>query len=105
MTERVLLHPRHRAILESLLEAHLPEVEVWAYGSRVNGRGHEGSDLDLVLRAPGLKRIARERLANLEESLRESRIPFLVEAKDWASLPEHFHEEIERLRVVLKRPA
>ena len=43
---------RHRAMLEALLKEHLPEVEVWAYGSRVNGQSHDGSDLDLVLHGP-----------------------------------------------------
>lgn len=35
----------------ALLGQHVPQAEVWAYGSRVNGGAHEGSDLDLVLRA------------------------------------------------------
>ena len=36
-------------ILEMLLSEHLPGVEFWACGSRVDGRSHDGSDLDLVL--------------------------------------------------------
>lgn len=76
-------------------------MEVWAYGSRVNDRGHEGSDLDLVLRGPGLEKIPAEQLADFEEALRESTIPFLVEARDWARLPERFHREIESEYVVL----
>ena len=50
MAERLHLLPRHRTPIETLLREHLPGVEVWAYGSRVNGRSHDGSDLDLVLR-------------------------------------------------------
>ena len=88
-------------MLESLLDEHMPDVEVWAYGSRVNGRSHEGSDLDLVLRGPGLNPTPQEGLANFREALRESRIPILVEARDWARLPEHFRCEIEREHVVL----
>lgn len=101
MAERLRLSPRHRRILTSLLREHLPDVEVWAYGSRVNDRGHEGSDLDLVLRGPRLKEIPFERLMDFEDSVRESTIPFLVEARDWARLPERFHREIEREYVVL----
>ena len=52
MVERLRLQPRHREQIEALLRQHLPGVEVWAYGSRVNGRSHDGSDLDLVLRSP-----------------------------------------------------
>ena len=101
MVERLHLLPRHRAQIETLLREHLPGVEVWAYGSRVNGRSHDGSDLDLVLRGPGLDKINASRLAELAEALRDSTIPFLVEARDWARLPESFQREIERSHVVL----
>ena len=84
-----------------MLHKHLPGVEVWAYGSRVNGRSHDRSDLDLVLRGPKLAEIDTSRLADFIEALQDSTIPFLVEACDWARLPESFHREIEREHVVL----
>ena len=101
LAERLHLAPGHREMLEGLLHEHLPDVEVWAYGSRVSGRSHDGSDLDLVLRAPGLRRIEGARLAGFREALRQSNLPFLVEARDWARLPPRFHREIEREHVVL----
>lgn len=88
-------------MIEALLRRHLPEVEAWVYGSRIHGRSHGGSDLDLVLRASGLRRIDAERLKALSEAFRESNIPFLVETRDWAQLPENFHREIEKDHVVL----
>ena len=54
MTLRLDLNPRHREQIERLLREHVPGIEVWAYGSRVDGRSHEGSDLDLVLRGADL---------------------------------------------------
>ena len=101
MTERLHLLPRHRLQLEALLREHLPDVEVWAYGSRVNGQSHDGSDLDLVLRGPGLEEIDVSALDDFTQALHDSTIPFLVEARDWARLPERFHREIEREYVVL----
>ena len=101
MADRLHLLPKHRRTLEALLRKHLPDVEVWAYGSRVNGRSHDGSDLDLVLRGPGLKEILSDQLGDFEEAVRGSNIPFLVEARDWARLPERFHREIDREYVVL----
>ena len=101
MADRLHLKPKHRQVLEALLREHLPDVEVWAYGSRVSGHSHDGSDLDLVLRGPGLKEIPIGQLGDFEEAVRESSIPFLVEARDWARLPERFHREIERDHVVL----
>ena len=75
MTERLHLAPKHRAQIEALLREHLPDVEVWAYGSRVNGRSHDGSDLDLVLRGPGLKEIPVGKLVDFEEAVREIHHP------------------------------
>ncbi len=74
---------------------------MWAYGSRVNGLGHDGSDLDLVLRGPGLEDIPADQLLDFEEAVRESTIPFLVEARDWARLPQRFHRAIEQEYVVV----
>ena len=43
-----------------MLREHVPNAEVWAYGrSRVNGRCHSGSDLDLVLRSSDLDLVLR----------------------------------------------
>ncbi len=69
---------------------------MWVYGSRVTGRSHDGSDLDLVLRGPGLKEIPDSQLISFAQAVHDSTIPFLVEARDWARLPERFHAEIER---------
>ena len=102
MADRLHLLARHRRLLQALLREHLPGVEVWAYGSRVNGRSHDGSDLDLVLRGAGLHKIPIDRLVDFEEALRESNIPFLVEARDWARLPARFLREIEREYVVVQ---
>ena len=103
MTDDLELHPRHRRTIRALLAKHLPEAEVWAHGSRIDGRGHAGSDLDLVLRGPGLLPIPADRLARLREALSDSRIPFLVETHDWARLPAGFRRRIERKHVVLTR--
>lgn len=96
MTKRLLLPTKYRRVLESIFHNHLPEVEVWAYGSRLTNRCHDGSDLDLVLRGPDLQKIPSEKLQDLRNALQESIIPFLVETHDWAHLPERFLREIER---------
>ena len=103
MAEHLDLLPRHRKQIEALLREHVPEAEVWAYGSRVNGQSHEASDLDLVLRDPDLQKIDSFQLAELNEALADSNVPFLVEARDWARLPEAFHHEIEKRRVTIQR--
>ena len=103
--DRLHLSPRYRETLEALLREHLPGIEVWAYGSRVNGESHDGSDLDLVLRAPDLQEVPAGPLIDFTEALHDSTLPFLVEARDWTRLPERFHKEIERGYVVIQNSA
>ncbi len=102
MTDRLRLPCRYRERLEALLRQHVPAAEVWAYGSRVNGRSHEGSDLDLALRSPTLEPLGGE-YHELVEALEESNIPILIQVHDWARLPESFQREIERDYVVVQR--
>lgn len=72
MAKELHLNPRYRATVEAILQAHAPDVEVWAYGSRVKGSHREGSDLDLALRAPGLEPLAPATLYALHEAFEES---------------------------------
>ncbi len=104
MDSQLHLFTRHRRILYSLVLKHLPGVEVWAYGSRINGRSHDGSDLDLILRGPGLDKIPADQLFDFADAVQESSIPFIVEARDWARVPERFHQEIKREHVILFKP-
>ncbi len=99
--KRLDLPSRYRDQIVTLLRKHVPDAEVWSYGSRINGKSHEGSDLDLVLRGPDLKSIPTCQLADLIEAIEQSNVPILVQAHDWARLPESFHREIEREHVVL----
>ena len=104
MADRLRLPEKHRRTLEALVREHLPDVEAWACGSRVNGRGHDGSDLDLVLRGPGLERIPAEQLSAFADAVCDSTIPFLVEVRDWAQLPQRFQREVEGRHAVLSFP-
>ena len=99
------LEDRHKKMLEDLFHKYLPGVEVWAYGSRVKGKSHEGSDLDLVLRGSNLEKIKFSQFMDMQEALTDSNIPFLVEIKDWAEIPKHFHEEIQKNYYVLIKGA
>lgn len=96
-TESLQLASEHLDELRRLLRRHLPDAEVWAYGSRVKGQAHEGSDLDLAVRQEGRP----VELGPLREALTQSGLPMLVELHDWASLPEAFRQEIRQRHVVL----
>ena len=81
------------AVLESLLRQYLPEVEAWAFGSRVTGRARPASDLDLVVFA---KPEQAARVADLREALEESDLPFRVDLHVWHELPASFRDNIRR---------
>lgn len=97
-----VLSPRHMEILLSLLQRHIPDAEVWAYGSRVSGDCHEASDLDLVVRNPGVLTEPFD-LSGLKEALVESNLPIRVDLVDWARIPDPFRREIERAYLVVQK--
>ena len=99
------LQPRHADELRRLIATHLPQEEVWAYGSRIAGTAHDTSDLDLVVRHPGdLKMPQGSAFWDFKEAISESNLPFLIELFDWARLPSTFWESIARQHVVLYSP-
>jgi predicted nucleotidyltransferase len=69
-------------------------IEVLAHGSRVDGTSHDGSDLDLVVRAKDGKKLPIEVYIFLKEKIKHSNIPILVEFFDWYRLPENFQKNI-----------
>ncbi len=97
----MLLKDSYKKILHNIFSHYDFPFEVWAYGSRVNGDAHDGSDLDLVIITPERKRIPAQTLMEIKENIRESNIPILVDIFDWASLPASFHKNIEAKHEVL----
>ena len=84
----------------SLLNRHLPNTTVWAYGSRVQWTSHPASDLDLVAFA---KPKQSARVAKLREAFDESNLPFRVDLFVWDDMPEGFRKLIETEHAVLAR--
>ncbi len=96
------LSERHRHMLRTLLTQHTPQAQVWAYGSRVRGQSHEGSDLDLVLRNRVNLTLDVPGWDVLKLALQESELPMLVDVHVWSRLPQAFHANIEASYVVLQ---
>lgn len=90
------------AELQALLQRHVPHAEVWAYGSRITGSAHEGSDLDLVLRQPDDLSKRVDGWTALKDAVQESSLPMLVDIHLWSHLPAAFHAEIEKAYAVLQ---
>lgn len=90
------LRPEWLTLIRELIIAHIPDAEVLAYGSRVTGECHEGSDLDLVARNPVDFDQPTPGVAGLREAFSESNLPITVDILDWARIPESFRQEIVR---------
>ena len=88
-----------REEVAALLQRHLPNTEVWAYGSRAKFTAKPHSDLDMVAFA---SKEQSQALANLREAFEESCLPFRVDLFVWDEIPEAFHRNIEKERVVLQ---
>ncbi|MHB1099339.1 MAG: nucleotidyltransferase domain-containing protein, partial [Burkholderiales bacterium] len=43
------IRPDHWAIVRGILQKHVPQYEVWAFGSRAKWTAKEYSDLDLAV--------------------------------------------------------
>ncbi len=89
-----------RRTVVALLNRHLPNTTVWAYGSRVKWTSHPASDLDLVAFA---KPEQSPRIAELREAFDESDLPFRVDLFVWNDVPNDFCKRIEAEHVVLAR--
>lgn len=96
------LPPRYLRFVEEILRRHLPDAEVWAYGSRVNGDYYEASDLDLVVRQPDDLTRPQTALDEVAAAFSDSDLPILVQIVDWARIPESFREEIQAGYVVVQ---
>lgn len=100
MNADIILPPEQLQLALGLIQTHLPGIEIWAYGSRVEGRPRRYSDLDLVaFTAPGQAGAAAE----LREALAESDLPIRVDLFLWRELPDAFRRQIERKYAVLQR--
>ena len=97
------IRPDHWAIVADILRRHVPDREVWAFGSRATWNAKEYSDLDLAV--IGEAPLSLSVSAALADDFAESDLPFKVDVVDWATTSESFRKIIERDKVVVQRAA
>jgi type I restriction enzyme S subunit len=98
----IAISPEQWEIVRRILRCHVPEREVWAFGSRAKGTAKPFSDLDLAIL--GSQPLTLSTLADLAGDFSESDLPFKVDIVDWATTAESFRKVIEAERVVLQLP-
>ena len=79
--------------LYEIFGKYCPKAEIWAYGSRVNGDSHSGSDLDLTVKSFN---VDGKYISKLKDLINDSDLPFLVDITDFEKLPESFKNEIHK---------
>ncbi len=91
----------HLKIVQDILKKHVPEREVWAFGSRAKWLAKEYSDLDLCIL--GETPLSFRTLGLLEEAFEDSDLPYTVDVVDWATTSESFRKIIKRDRVLVQK--
>ncbi len=94
------VRPDHLQIVQDILKKHVPERDVWAFGSRAKWLAKEYSDLDLCI--VGKIPLSFTTLGLLKEAFDESDLPWKVDVVDWATTSESFRTIIERDKVVVQ---
>lgn len=93
------LPEKYKDELMPILRRFAPTHEVLVFGSRIEGKNHAGSDLDLALRDPSAPDTRIGQMAALRDAICDSNIPILVDLHDWATLPASFRASIEAKHV------
>ncbi len=83
---------KYLSMIKSILSQHVPEYQVWVFGSRVTGKASVYSDLDLVL--IGNKKLDRCCMEELKSAFSESDVPFKVDVADWHDMPDWLQKAI-----------
>jgi predicted nucleotidyltransferase len=78
------LRPEQLKVVRRILEGLVPDKTVWAFGSRVEGRARDYSDLDLAIVSD--TSLSIDEIGRLREAFAESDIPFRVDIVDTASV-------------------
>jgi predicted nucleotidyltransferase len=85
------IEPDDLKAVQDILRAHLPGVEVRAFGSRVHGENLKPfSDLDLAIITESPLDIGK--MAELKEAFAESSLPFKVDLLDWSVASGRFRD-------------
>jgi predicted nucleotidyltransferase len=88
------LSPRDLPIVQNILRKHIPDFEVWAFGSRTKGTARRYSDLDLavITGAP----LSFQIRGDMAEDFSGSDLPFRVDVLDWANTRDNFRRIVEQ---------
>lgn len=98
VVKEISISTEQKSLIISLLTKILPDTQVWVYGSRINGKCNEKSDLDMVVFSKPEQKL---QVMELREAFSESNLPFRVDLFVWSELPEDFQNRVRQEQVTL----
>jgi predicted nucleotidyltransferase len=99
-TPPIDVSPAEWRIIRDILHKHVPDREVWAFGSRAQRTARQYSDLDLAIITD--TPLSFDVSGGMKEDFSESDLPFRVDILDWAVTQDNFRHIVERDKVVVQ---
>jgi len=87
------IEEKYLAEIRRILGEHASDCEVRVFGSRLEGKAHDFSDLDLVL--VGNEKLNWRKIELLKDAFASSNIPMTVDVIDWHAISDEFRNIIE----------
>ncbi len=99
--KQIDIKPEELQAVRKILEKHVPEFDVCAFGSRVQWKASRTSDLDPVVMTD--KPLSLLQLIDLKEDFSNSDLSFKVDLVDWGATSEDFKKVIEKQAVLIHK--
>ena len=96
------IRPHWFALVQEILQRHVPDREVLAFGSRVTGDNRPFSDLDIAI--AGDAPLDETTLFRLQEALEESDLPINVDVVQLILAGPHINDAVAHNGVVIQTP-
>ncbi len=84
----------HKKTLIKIIRKHLPETEIWLFGSRAQNQERPGSDIDIAL--DNKQPIAWHIITKILLEIEETTIPAAVDVIDLQTCEQPFIEEVQK---------
>ena len=85
---------KYLAEIRRILSEHVSGCEVRVFGSRIEGKARDFSDIDLVL--VGSEKLNWRKIELLKDTFASSNIPMTVDVIDWHAISDEFRAIIEK---------
>ena len=95
------IEEKYMAEIRRIINEHVPDCEVRAFGSRIEGKAEQFSDLDLVL--VGSEKLNWRRIERLKDAFAASNLPMTVDVLDWHAASKEFQAVVDKQYEVIQQ--